>query len=73
MYVDMPILPLSSSELSACPVTAKETIYELSVCPELSVFTTMEVISLSMALPVIDVANLCVCVGCSSHDGYVYP
>lgn len=55
MYVDMPILPLSSSELSACPVTAKE------------------VISLSMALHVIDVANLCVCVGCSSHDGYVYP
>ncbi len=66
LYADMPcILPPSSS---VCPVMITEVVFELSACPELSVCPelsacvtmTIEVVPLSLVLPVLGVALWCV-------------
>ncbi|KAL0164047.1 hypothetical protein M9458_039800, partial [Cirrhinus mrigala] len=59
------VLPPSSSifpELSVCPVSTKEAIYELSICPEPSACMTMttQVFLKSLALQVLRVALWCV-------------
>ncbi len=57
------LLPSSACpEFSVSPVSAMKAICELSVRPELSTYpeTTTEIVSLSLALPVLGVALWCV-------------